>query len=346
MHKKNHWIILSLSLALILMFSACASAAPQPASTGSPPTQAPTMQVASPTSPLAPTAVPTEPAETSTPAVMTFTDGLGRKVTLNGLPQRIVSLAPSNTEILFAIGAGSQVVGRDDFSDYPEQAAQVADIGGGFGKLDEETIVSLKPDLILAADITPAEQVKALEDLGLTVYQLSNPTTLEGLYTNLQTVAEMTGHEAETEQLIGKLKERVKAVEDKISTVKDKPTVFYELDSTDPNAPYTSGPGTFIDTLINMSGGSNLGSVLDSAWAQISLEELVTKDPNIIVLGDYTWGGITPEDVAKRAGWESLSAVKDGKVYTFDDNLVSRPGPRMVDGLEAMAKLLHPELFK
>lgn len=322
MQTKNHWITLSLILALTLIVSACASAAPS-ANTDSASTQAPTIQTA-----------------------RTFTDGLGRKVTLNGIPQRIVSLAPSNTEILFAIGAGSQVVGRDDFSDYPEQAAQVTDIGGGFGKLDEETIVSLQPDLVLAADITPAEQVKALEDLGLSVYQLPNPTTLDGMYTNLQTVAELTGHQAEAEQLIGKLKVRVKAVEDKIAAVQDKPSVFYELDSTDPNAPYTSGPGTFIDTLIDMSGGTNLGSVLDSAWAQISLEELVTKDPNIIILGDYTWGGVTPEDVAKRSGWETLSAVKDGKVFTFDDNLVSRPGPRMVDGLEAMAKLLHPELFK
>lgn len=304
------------------------------------------MQVASPSSTPVPTEVPAQPTETSAPAASTFTDGLGREVTLNGIPQRIVSLAPSNTEILFAIGAGSQVVGRDDFSDYPEQAAQVADIGGGFGKLDEETIVSLQPDLILAADITPAEQVKALEDLGLTVYQLPNPTTLDGMYTNLQTVAELTGHQAEAEQLIGKLKARVKVVEDKIAAVQDRPSVFYELDSTDPNAPYTSGPGTFIDTLIDMSGGTNLGAVLDSAWAQVSLEELVTKDPDIIILGDYTWGGVTPEDVAKRAGWETLTAVKDGNVYTFDDNLVSRPGPRMVDGLEAMAKLLHPELFK
>ena len=324
MQTQKHWITFSLILALTLIISACASAAPPSANPGSTPS----------------------PAPTSAPAARTFTDGLGREVTLKGIPQKIVSLAPSNTEILFAIGAGSQVVGRDDFSDYPEQAAQVADIGGGFGKLDEETIVSLQPDLVLAADITPAEQVKALEDLGLAVYQLPNPTTLDGMYTNLQTVAELTGHQAEAEQLIGKLKARVKTVEDKIAAVQDKPSVFYELDSTDPNAPYTSGPGTFIDTLIDMSGGTNLGSILNSAWAQISLEELVTKDPNIIILGDYTWGGVTPEDVAKRAGWETLTAVKDGKVYTFDDNLVSRPGPRMVDGLEAMAKLLHPELFK
>ena len=131
----------------------------------------------------------------------------------------------------------------------------------------------------------------------------------------------------------------------KIAGVAERPLVFYELDSTDVNAPYTAGPGTFIDTLISAAGGVNLGSKLSGSWVQISTEELIAQDPAIIVLGDYTWGGVTPEMVLARPGWEALSAVKNKRVFTFDDNLVSRPGPRMVDGLEAMAKLLHPELF-
>ncbi len=137
--------------------------------------------------------------------------------------QKIVSLAPSNTEILFAIGAGDQVVARDTFSDYPEAAKQVKDIGGGWGEVDTEAIVALAPDLILAAEINAAEQVKALEDLGLKVYYLSNPKTLDGMYENLRTVALLTGHEDETENLIESLKSRVAAVDAKIAGVTEKP---------------------------------------------------------------------------------------------------------------------------
>jgi iron complex transport system substrate-binding protein len=294
-----------------------------------------------PTTPPSPTPAPTE-----TPAALIFTDGLDRQVTLPGPAQKIVSIAPSNTEILFALGAGSQVVGRDAFSDYPTEAQSLPDVGGGWGELNTELLVSLQPDLVLAAQINTAEQVKTLEDLGLTVYYLANPTDMEGLYANLEKVAGLTGRQAEAETLIEDLKTRVAAVEEKIAPLSYRPLVFYELDSTDPNAPWTSGPGTFIDLLIGMAGGFNLGSELDGEWVQVSVEELIAKDPAFILLGDSVWGGVTPESVAARPGWEGISAVENGQVYPFDDNLVSRPGPRLVDGLEELARLLHPEVFE
>jgi iron complex transport system substrate-binding protein len=203
----------------------------------------------------------------------------------------------------------------------------------------------LQPDLILAADINPPEQVKALEDLGYTVFTLPNPTDMPGMFANLITVGQLTGHEAESQQLVDALQDRVAAVEEKVASLDDRLLVFYELDATEPNSPWTTGAGTFIDTLITMAGGENLGRVLQGEWAQISVEELIVQDPDVIVLGDYTWGGITPEDVAARNGWEGLSAVKNQRIYPFDDNLVSRPGPRMVDGLEELARLLYPDLF-
>jgi iron complex transport system substrate-binding protein len=286
------------------------------------------------------------PATSPTPAPITLTDGLGKTFTFDKHYQKIVSLAPSNTEILYAIGAGDKVVGRDAFSDYPEAAKQVQDIGGGWGEFNTEAILALAPDLVLAAEINPAEQAKAMQDLGLNVYYLSNPKKLDGMYDNLRTVALLTGHEGETETLIESLKSRVASVDVKIASVAEKPVVFYELDGTDPNAPWTSGPGTFVDLLVSKAGGANLGNLLDSSWAQISVENLITEDPDVIVLGDAVWGGVTAEAVAARAGWDSLTAVKTGKIFPFDDNLISRPGPRMVDGLEQLAKLLHPELFQ
>lgn len=276
---------------------------------------------------------------------MSFTDNRGNSVTLAGPAQRIVSLAPSNTEILFFVGAGGQVVGRDTVSDYPAAALAVPDIGGGFGELAMETIIAAQPDLVLASDINAPEQIAALQDVGLAVYVLPDPVTLDDMYANLRTVAALTGHVAEAETAITALRARVASVTEKTAAVAERPLVFYELDSTDPNAPWTAGPGTFLDMLIQMSGGDNVGATLEGAWAQISVEKLVVDNPDIIVLGDSAYGA-SPETVAARAGWGALTAVQNNAIYDFDDNLVSRPGPRLVDGLEAMARLLHPELFE
>lgn len=273
-------------------------------------------------------------------------DGLGQEIQLAAPAQRIVSLAPSNTEILFALGAGSQVVGRDSFSDFPPEALQIKDVGGGFGNLDTETIVALQPDLVLASPLTAAEQVQGLRDLGLTVFVLPNPLTFDDLYTNLLTVATLTGKTEQAEKLIAELKQRVQSVEEKLAGIEQRPLVFYEIDGTDPNAPYTAGPNTFIDMLITKAGGINFGRELQGEWVQVSLEEILRRDPDMILLGDAIWGGVTVESVAARTGWGELSAVKNQRVYPFDDNIVSRPGPRLVDGLEALAKLFHPDRFQ
>jgi len=281
---------------------------------------------------------------TSSATMVTVDDGLGRTVKLSGPAQRIVSMAPSNTEILFAIGAGSQVAGRDDYSDYPEAAKALPKVGGT-DKYNNEQIVALHPDLVLAAEINTADQVKALESLGLTVYYLKNPTTLEDMYKNLEIVAQLTGHEADAEKLITSLKARVAAVDSKIATATTRPSVFYEIDATDPAKPYTAGPGTFIDLLIQRAGGINIAGTLKDQYPQLSLEQVVALDPSFILLGDAAYG-VAPDVVKARPGWGSLSAVKNGNVIPVDDNLFSRPGPRLIDGLELLAKILHPDLFK
>jgi len=285
------------------------------------------------------------PQATPTPASLTFTDGLGRGVTLAAPAQRIVSLAPSNTEILFAVGAGSQVVGRDEFSDYPAEAAAIESVGGSMGQYSAEAIVALKPDLVLAAEINTPELVKQLEDLGLTVYYLKNPTTLEEMYGNLEIVAQLTGHNAA--ELIDSLKARVAAVDEKVALASARPTVFYEIDASDASKPYTYGPGTFGDLLIKRAGGENLATLagITDPYPQVSLEQIVATNPGRIILGDSMWG-VTPESVIFRAGWDVIDAVKNNQIFAFDDNLVSRPGPRLVDGLEQLAKLLHPDLFQ
>lgn len=282
---------------------------------------------------------------TPTAAPITLTDGLGRTVTLAAPAQKIVSLAPSNTEILFAIGAGAQVIGRDEFSDYPAEAKALPSVGGSMGAYSLETIASLKPDLVLAAQINTPEQVKSLEDLGLTVYYLSNPKDLDGMYANLQIVAQLAGRDKEAADLVASLQQRVQAVTEKIAPLSSRLTVFYELDGSDPAKPWTAGSGTFISQLIALAGGFNVADSLQGDYAQFSQEELLVANPNVILLGDAAYG-MTPELVAARPGWSALAAVQENRIYGFDDNLVSRPGPRLVDGLEQIAKLLRPELFK
>jgi iron complex transport system substrate-binding protein len=275
---------------------------------------------------------------------LVLTDGLGRQVRITAPTQRIVSLAPSNTEILFALGAGDQVVGRDEFSNYPAEAVSIPSVGGSMGNYNFEQIAALKPDMVLASSLNTPEQVNALEQLGLTVYLLPNPNDLDGLYQNLATIGSLAGKESQADELVTSLKNRVEAVESAISAVGTKPVVFYELDGSDPAQPWTTGPGTFLANLIGMAGGINAGDDLGSDFAQISLESLLVKDPDLIILGDSNYG-VDASQVAARQGWGGLSAVKDGSIVPFNDDLVSRPSPRLVDGLEILAQLIHPEAF-
>lgn len=294
-------------------------------------------------------AAPSAPAPTSTPGPLqtglNVTDDLGREIELNNSAERIVALGPSVVESLFAIGAGDRIVGREEFSLYPQEAQQITSVGSLFGELPSEAILALEPDLVIAPEIISQEQVATLENLGLTVYYQTNPTTFDELYQKLLDLGTLTGHSAQAESLAQDLQARVQSVEQALAGVTGRPGVFYELDATDPENPYTTGAGTFIDTLIRMAAGENIGAVLDGQYAQISSEQVILADPEIILLADAEFG-VTPESVATRPGWEVIQAVQSGQIYPFDSNLGSIPGPRLVDGLETMARLFHPEQFQ
>ncbi|MGA2819517.1 MAG: cobalamin-binding protein [Anaerolineales bacterium] len=297
------------------------------------------------TSTPAPSATPLSPTPTLPPTPIAVQDGSGQTVRLTHPATRIVSLAPSNTEILFAIGAGSQMVGRDEFSDYPTEAKSLPSISTSMGTLNTEALVALQPDLVLAAPILAPEQIQTLRNLGLTVFLVPNPTDFDGLYQNLANVGALTGRGDEAQALVSRSRQRVAAVEQVISKATSKPKVFYELDGSDPGKPWTAGPGNFIDLIIRVAGGQNAAAGLQEAYAQISVEELLSQNPDVIILGDTAYG-ITVASVEARPGWNVMNAIKNNAVDPFDDNLASRPGPRLIDGLEAMAKLVHPELFK
>ena len=283
-----------------------------------------------------------EIAELAEDESLFFVDGLGREITLDAPATSIVSLAPSNTEILYAIGAGDLIVGRDDFSDYPAEVLNVTSIGG-YSEYNFEQLVSLQPDLVLAAEINANEDIKAIEDLGINVYYISNPLDFEGLYENLRVVGLLTGHSAEAEALVDELSATVEQIDAVTAGISETPLVFYEIDATDPAKPWTVGAGTYHDMLISRAKGINLGSQLEGMYPQVSQEELIVQNPEIILLSDSMWG-VTAESVAERPGWENMTAVVNDQVLPFDGNLLDRPGPRLVEGYAELVRLIHPEV--
>jgi iron complex transport system substrate-binding protein len=272
-----------------------------------------------------------------------LTDGLGREVVLDAPAERIVSIAPSNTEILFAIGAGDKVVGRDDFSDFPSEAMDLPSIGSTYGDLNTEIIVELGPDLVLAAGITPPEHIEAMESVGLTVYVLGNPSDFDGLFENLLAAGKLTGNVAEAAALAEDLQERLNEIAVRLEGV-ESVSLFYEIDGTDPTSPWTLGSGTFQSLAIEMAGGSNIFNDLEG-WVQVSLEEIVVRDPSVIVFADGPFVQTTVDSLKERPGWGGLTAVQQNQVFAIDTDLLDLPGPRLVEGLETMAQILHPKLF-
>jgi len=285
-----------------------------------------------------------EPAVTEAPESVSVVDDAGRTVEIVSNPQRLISLAPSNTEILFALGLGDRVVGVTDFCDYPEEAQSIEKVGGMEHNL--EKIVALDPDLIVAIGGSTAQVEKAteMEKLGLTVLVLE-PGDIEGIMANIELVGKATGAEKEASQLVAQMRKRFDDITARAEGAASRPKVFFELDATDPSKPYTPGPGSFIDALISLAGGSNVAASAKMQWAQLSTEEIIAQDPEVIVLGDAGYG-VTVEMVKERPGWSVIAAVKNGAIYPIDDILISRPGPRIIDGLEALARIIHPELFE
>jgi len=273
----------------------------------------------------------------------TYTDDMGRAVAIDQVPQRIVSFGPSITEILFALGLEEKVVGVSNYCDYPEAAKLKPKVGDAFNP-SLEKIVELEPDLVLT--VKQEQLNRELDALGIK-FMVLDPKDIDGILGDIELVGEITGAEKKANKLI---KDMQDSISQGIALMEDVPKVrvFFIVDATDPTLPWTAGTGSFIDALITMAGGGNVAAKAQGAWVQFSLEQVVSADPEIIVIQTMTGGipTISKEELEEHPVWGEMTAVKQGKICFIDGDLVSRPGPRIVQGLEEIAKIIHPELFE
>ena len=269
-----------------------------------------------------------------------FVDDAGRTVTLKGTPTKIVSLAPSNTEMLFALGLGDRVVGVTEFCDYPPAAKDKTKVGG-FSTVDAERVVSLAPDLVLAGNIHVSKIVPELEKLGLTVVVV-HPKTADEVLARLVTIGRLTGRERQGQELKAQLEKRMSEIAAKARESGESPRVFWMLG----DSLFTAGPGSFVDDLIRKAGGTNIAADAKTQWPELSMEAVLQADPEIIVIPGPA-GPALAEKLRGDPKWQQVSAVRAGRfVLISDQNVVSRPGPRVVDGLDLLARGLHPEQFE
>lgn len=265
------------------------------------------------------------------PAMM---DDYGRTVSLSSEPQRIISIAPSVTEMVFAIGAEKRLVGVDSESDFPPEARRIQKVGSYISP-SLERIIALDPDLLLVSDLTPPQVVNAVEGRGIKVFVVA-PKSVKDIAVSMRKLGAVLGVEASADAAADEFERRVSVVEINAREQKAKPKVYMEY------YPYwTFGPGSFGDDLIELAGGMNIGKKLKSQYAEVSNEFVVSENPDVIVVTRGKHSSTTIDSIKARPGWSSTNAVKNGCIYYIDDNTVSRPGPRTVDALEELYSILH-----
>lgn len=271
-----------------------------------------------------------------------ITDQLGRAVTLNGTPQRIISLAPANTEILFALGLGDKIIGVTSYCNYPAEALEKEQVGG-FSTPDIEKIIDLEPDVVFVAPIHEAEIIPQLESLRIKVIALT-PTTIAETYDAIEMVGMVTGVEEAATALIENMQSRIAAVTTLVANLseEERPNVFYIV-WHDP--PMTAGGNTLPGQLIELAGGKNIFTEL-SDYPPVSLESLVDREPDIIIAGTSMGSGKNAplEWAQSESCLQGTEARKSGMIFSINTDLTGRFGPRIVDALDEMLQLIHPEL--
>lgn len=278
--------------------------------------------------------------ESDRPLQRIVTDSSGAELLFEQAPTRIISVAPSLTETVFALGKGEYLVGRSRFCDYPAATEDILSIGS-IRSPSIETIVSLEPDVVLASTHFQEDTAQTLADLGIPVVYLYNPNSFEGVYSTIETVGLLLDAEAEAEQLTAEMQADVQEVLTTVSVVDDddRPSVYYVV-AFGQSGDFTAGGDTFIGQMLEMVRADNIAA--DSEGWAYSFESIVEGDPDLVIASQYR---DTRANLESTDGYKDLPAIAEGRLYTFDNNTVDRQGPRLAQGLRALAAIVHPELF-
>jgi iron complex transport system substrate-binding protein len=267
-----------------------------------------------------------------------FVDDTGRKIYMAKSPARIISLAPSLTELLFAMGAGSQVAGVTQFCDFPPEASRKPKVG--YAHPSVEVLVGLQPDLILAPrEFLKPDLIAALDNLKIPMFIVADHT-VEDIFSHIQTIGRMVEHQTEAAALAMDLRKQIAAIKE-LAQGEPPVRVLYVLNS---QPLITVGPGSFIDQLIGLAGGINVAAKSGMPYPRLSMETVLLEDPEVLIFPVGQAEGISESEQQSWQQWSGLSAIKQGRVHQIPANLLNRPGPRIGQGLERLAAMLHPSL--
>lgn len=276
---------------------------------------------------------------------VTITDDANRKVTIEEEPETIVSIQASNTEIAFALGVGDKLIGRSDYDNYPEEALKIEKVGGQ--DINAELVLTLLPDVALVTDYhykTHPDVLKKFEEAGIEVVVVGSATSFEDVYENIEMIGEATGTKTEAEEIVTDMKERLQAIKDKAAdSIKDKKKVWVEV-SPAPDI-FTTGKNTFMHEMLESIQAVNAAEDQEG-WVKMTEEEIVKLDPEVIITTYGYYIDNPTAEVLNREGWTEVPAVKNGKVFDVDNDTVTRPGPRLIEGVETLAELIYPDIFK
>ncbi|SDP68932.1 iron complex transport system substrate-binding protein [Litchfieldia salsa] len=276
---------------------------------------------------------------------ITITDDANREVTIDEEPESIVSIQASNTEIAFALGVGDKVVGVSDYCNYPVEAQSIEKVGGQ--DINTEMVLTLLPDVALVTDYhynTHPDVLKQFEEAGIKVVVVGSATSFEDVYGNIELIGSATGTQAEAGEIITDMKERLQVIKDKASeSITEKKKVWVEV-SPAPDI-YTTGTNTFMHEMLESIQAINAAQDHEG-WVKLTEEEIVQLNPEVIITTYGYYVENPAEQVLTREGWAEVPAVKNKNVFDVDNDTVTRPGPRLIEGVETLAKLIYPETFK
>lgn len=273
---------------------------------------------------------------------LTVKDATGEEFTFDKAPERIVSVSPAETESLFALGLDQEIVGVSDFDDYP-QAATTKPKMGGITKPNEEAIIAANPDIVFTGISMKEDVVKKFRDLGISIFKV-DPKSYDDVISNIELYGQITDRQQEAKDIVDNMKKVREDVQAAVKDAADKKKVYVEF-----SPGWTVGKGEFMNELIEIAGAENIAAT-ETGWININEENIIKSNPDVIL---YSAGLIDTETnkpleelIKNRQGWDQITAVKDNHVIGVDSNLISRPGPRVADGLKEVAKAIYPDLVK